>query len=109
MRFTKSVTTPDTLTSESRPADNELDLFGITHPGWVRKENQDHFLVCTVHPQVVVHGTSLPEPGTLPIRGQRLATVLLVADGVGGLAGGSEAARLATETITAYVSSTLRC
>ncbi len=92
-----------------RPADEELDLFGITHPGKVRAENQDHFLVCTVHPQVVIHGTSLPQPEALPLRGTRLATLLVVADGVGGAASGSDAARLATEAITRYVSSTLRC
>lgn len=92
-----------------RPRDDELDLFGLTHPGKVRKENQDHFLLCTIHPQVVVHATSLPEPDHLPLRGQRLATLLLVADGVGGTAAGAEASRLAAESITRYVSSTLRC
>ena len=91
-----------------RPRDDELDLFGITHPGRVRKENQDHFLLCTVHPQVVVHGTSLPEPSALELRGQRLATILLVADGVGGSAAGSKASRLATEAVTRYVAFTLR-
>lgn len=91
-----------------RPTDEELDLFGITHRGKVRSENQDHFLVSTVHPQVVVHGTSLPDPDNLPLRGTRLATVLVLADGVGGATSGSEAARLATEAVTRYVSSTLR-
>lgn len=91
-----------------KPRDEELDLFGLTHPGKVRKENQDHFLVCTVHPEVVVHGTSLPSIDRLPLRGERLATLMLVADGVGGSAAGGEASQLATETITGYVSSTLR-
>ncbi len=89
--------------------DSQLDLFGLTHPGKVRRENQDHFLICTIHPQVVVHGTSLPNIEALPLRGQRLATLLLVADGVGGQAGGDEASRVATEAVTEYVASTLRC
>jgi protein phosphatase len=91
-----------------RPHDSELDLFGLTHVGRVRKENQDHFMLCTVHPQVVVHGTSLPDADKLPLRGERLATYMLVADGVGSGAGGGEASRLALETITQYVATSLR-
>lgn len=91
-----------------RPRDDELDLYGLTHRGRVREENQDHFLLCTVHPQVVLHGTSLPNPESLQLRGQRLATIMLVADGVGGSAAGSRASQLATEAVTRYVSSTLR-
>jgi len=93
----------------TRPRDDELDLFGLTHAGLVRKDNQDHFMLCTIHQQVVVHGTSLPKPDELPLRGQRLATLLLVADGVGSGAAGGEASQLATKAITGYVSSTLRC
>lgn len=91
-----------------RPTDTELDMFGLTHIGRVRKENQDHFMLCTVHPQVVVHGTSLPDPESLPLRGERIATYMLVADGVGSGAGGGEASRLALATITQYVASSMR-
>lgn len=83
-------------------------MFGITHRGKVRPDNQDHFLIATVHPQLVIHGTSLPKTEDLPLRGTRLATVMLLADGVGGAAAGSEAARVAAEAVTRYVSSTLR-
>lgn len=92
----------------AKPRDDELDLFGLTHPGKVRPENQDHFMLCTVHPQAVIHATSLPDPEKLSARGQRLATVMLVADGVGGSAAGREASQLAAETIMRYVTSTLR-
>ena len=44
-----------------RPKDLELDLFGLTHIGRVRRENQDHFMLCTVHPLAVVHGTRSPQ------------------------------------------------
>ncbi|HMA20496.1 MAG TPA: protein phosphatase 2C domain-containing protein [Gemmatimonadaceae bacterium] len=96
---------PATVT---RPADDELDLFGITDRGKVRSENQDHFLVSTVHPQLVIHNTSLPEPEKLPLRGTRFATVLVLADGVGGAAAGNAAARLATEAVMRYLTSTMR-
>jgi serine/threonine protein phosphatase PrpC len=112
-RSTPAVQTVETIASTDeygiRPTDSALDLFGITHPGNVRAENQDHFFVGTIHPEVNVHGTSLANAERLPLRGQRLATVFLVADGVGGQFGGGAASRLAAETITAYVSSTLRC
>ena len=95
--------------TDPRPRDDELDLYGLTHPGRVRSENQDHFLLCTVHPQVVIHGTSLPATDNLALRGERLATIMLVADGVGGSAAGSRASRIATEAVTQYVASALRC
>lgn len=92
-----------------KPHDDELDLFGLTHRGKVRKTNEDHFLVCTVHPTAVIHGTSLPDPERLSLRGERLATIMLVADGVGSGGGGADASRLTAETITRYVASTVSC
>jgi protein phosphatase len=103
--FTVSAEAPST----SKPRDDELDLFGLTHPGLVRTDNEDQFLLCTVHPQVVVHATSLPESDALAARGQRLATILLVADGVGGSAAGHRASRIASEAVTRYVASSFRC
>jgi serine/threonine protein phosphatase PrpC len=87
------ITLSTALRSDQRPRDDELDLFGLTHQGLVRDENEDQFLLCTVHPQVVVHATSLPDATEIGQRGQRLATIMLVADGVGGSAAGSRARR----------------
>jgi protein phosphatase len=92
-----------------RPRDEELDLFGLTHQGKVRRTNQDHFLICTIHPQTVIHGTSLPSTERLPVRGERLATIMMVADGVGSGDAGGEASQLAVETITRYAASALGC
>jgi protein phosphatase len=108
MTITELRTARVTAEPGAKPRDDELDLFGLTHPGKVRRENQDHFLLCTVHPQVVIHATSLPDPEGLPLRGERLATVMLVADGVGGTSAGGEASQLAVEAITRYLTSTLR-
>lgn len=91
-----------------RPSDDELDYYGATDRGKVRPDNQDQFLIGTVHQQVVVHGSSLGDLNALPLRG-RLGSIGLVADGVGGAAAGDEAARIATESVMRYVSSTLRC
>lgn len=108
MVLTDVLTTVSTAAG-AKPRDDELDLFGLTHPGKVRRENQDHFLVSTVHQQAVIHGTSLPDADRLPLRSERLATILLVADGVGGGRAGAEASQLAATSIMRYVSSTMRC
>lgn len=99
---------PNANVPPPRPRDEELDLYGLTHPGRVRPANEDQFLLCTVHPQVVVHGTSL-EPEAITLRGERMATIMLVADGVGGSADGSAASRLATVAVTEYFASAMRC
>ena len=91
-----------------RPNDDEIDLFGITDPGLVRRDNQDHFFIAMVHPQINVIGTSLPSDCALPLRGSRLGTILMVADGVGGSADGATAARLATMAVADYISASFR-
>ncbi|MGH9893192.1 MAG: hypothetical protein ACREA0_14625, partial [bacterium] len=49
------------IAPERKPRDEEIDVYGLTHPGKVRRENQDHFLICGLKKQLVVHSTSLPE------------------------------------------------
>ena len=38
---------------DRKPRDDEMDIFGLTHPGKVRSENQDQFLVCSLHKEAV--------------------------------------------------------
>ncbi len=90
-----------------RPRDEEIDLFGMTHVGNVRPENEDHFLLCTLHRSINVHATSLPAPERLPLKSERLATVAMVADGVGGAVAGSQASELAVERVAGYVARAL--
>lgn len=109
MTDTQQTSTAGTPVRVARPRDDELDLFGVTHRGRVREENEDQFLLCTVHPAVRVHGTSLPDLGELTHPSERLATIMLVADGVGGSAAGQRASRLAAEAVTRHVATSLRC
>jgi serine/threonine protein phosphatase PrpC len=95
--------------SNRKPRDEEIDVYAVTHPGKIRQENQDHFLVCSLRKEVVVHLTSLSQPRQLPAGSERLAFLAMVADGVGGGARGEEASRLAVETIAQYVSRSMRC
>lgn len=89
------------------PTDEELDIFGLTHVGRVRKSNQDHFLIASLRRQMEIHLTSLPE-GTRWPAPKRLAFMAMVADGVGSSAGGEEASRLAVERIAEYVGQCVR-
>ncbi len=91
------------------PRDDQIDVFGLTHQGLVRKQNQDHFLLCSLHKAMRVVGTSLPHPETLQTTSQRLAFIGVVADGVGGTDGGEEASRAAIEAVATYVTNTLEC
>ncbi|OGU04490.1 MAG: hypothetical protein A2W29_01470 [Gemmatimonadetes bacterium RBG_16_66_8] len=92
-----------------KPLDHEIDVHGLTHVGKVRKVNQDHYLLCSLHRQMVVHGTSLPQLDDLPMSGERLAFLAMVADGVGGGTKGGEASRVALREIAQYVTSTMNC
>jgi protein phosphatase len=94
--------------SGERPRDEEIDVFGMTHAGKARTENQDHFLICSIQKTLEVHATSL-DTSEFPRRGERLAFLGVVADGVGGHAGGEEAARVAVGEIAGYVSTSLHC
>ena len=92
-----------------KPRDDEVDMYGLTHTGKVRKDNQDHFLVCSLRKQVQVHHTSLPTGEALALPGDRMAFLAMVADGVGGGTKGEWASRLALETVTRYVADCMRC
>jgi len=46
-------------TALQRPTVAEVDVFGLTHPGLVRRTNADHFLVASLHRTLRVHATSL--------------------------------------------------
>ena len=92
-----------------KPRDSELDVFGVTSVGKVRSQNQDHFLIASLHKHLAVHHTSIPIESLRSEETDRLAFLAMVADGVGGSAGGEEASRFALDAIAAYISRSMHC
>jgi PPM family protein phosphatase len=103
------MTAPTIVGTQRKPSDEEIDVYGLTHPGKVRKENQDHFLICSLKRQMVVRQTSLPDINGVTADPERLAFLMMVADGVGGGLKGEEASRRALEAVTHYVQQSMRC
>nr|MBP6772136.1 hypothetical protein [Gemmatimonadaceae bacterium] len=96
--------TPDT---SRKPRDDEMDVFGVSHVGKVRQENQDHFLMATIHKRVQVLGTNVDDEQRPPAAEQRLAYLAMVADGVGGGVGGGEASAIALDATMHYVNNSM--
>jgi serine/threonine protein phosphatase PrpC len=107
MSATKTSTPEPAVTR--KPRDDEIDVYGLTHPGIVRKDNQDHFLICSLRKQIVVNLTSLPDAEQLGSGIERLAFLAMVADGVGAAAKGEAASRTAVEAVMQYVTRSMRC
>ena len=98
------------LLSDRKPIDQEIDVFGLTDIGKVRADNQDQFLICALQKRVEIHGTSLDDRERLArLASSRLGFLALVADGVGGAAGGHEASKTAIEGVLEYVGDSLQC
>jgi serine/threonine protein phosphatase PrpC len=91
----------------NQPHGHQIDVCGLTHPGLVRSENQDHFLIATLHKSMRVIQTSMPEEALGDLRSPSRGYVFLVADGVGGTPGGRDASRTALRAIVDYVLSAM--
>lgn len=81
---------------------SEIDAFGLTHPGRVRTTNNDHFLIASFHRNLRVHHTSLSTP-LGDVETQSRGFLMLVADGVGGLATAGEGSAVAVTTLTQHL------
>jgi protein phosphatase len=87
----------------------DVDVFGLSDTGKVRKVNEDQFLVASMHKVMEIEQTSLPSQAREHLDSGAMARLLLVADGVGGSAAGEEASGLAVETVAGYVTNSMRC
>src|SRR5215208_3070935 len=92
-----------------KPTDDEIDVHGLTHIGKVRSENQDHFLIGSLHKRLDVLATSLTDAQLKPAEENRLAFLAMVADGVGGGTAGEEASRYTLEGVSEYLARSMHC
>jgi protein phosphatase len=87
----------------------EVDSFGCSDVGKVRGVNEDQFLVAALHKVTEIAHTSIPEKYRRRFDSGARALLLLVADGVGGAAGGEEASSITLDSIVDYVTNSMRC
>jgi protein phosphatase len=76
----------------------QVDVAGLTDPGKARRNNEDHFLVARFDRSMRTVDTNLPD-GDIPRNYAETAYGMLVADGVGGAAGGEVASRTAIHAL----------
>lgn len=101
-----SATGADTQVMESPVVNLAIRVCGRTDAGRVRPSNEDHFLVADLSRTLRVQQTSLPEAASQHSHSR--GHVMLVADGMGGRAGGAVASALTVESVEAFVVELLR-
>jgi PPM family protein phosphatase len=84
------------------PSDGvRIDAAGFTDVGHERRSNEDAFLIATLQRTIVIHGASPAARGWF--KGEPAGTLLVVADGMGGMGGGDVASSTAVTAVTDYL------
>jgi serine/threonine protein phosphatase PrpC len=94
--------TLNTSADRTLSASARVEVAGLSHPGKVRPNNEDHFLICRFGRFLETLHTNVPE-GEIPTRADEIGYGMLVADGVGGGAAGEVASKLAISTLVHLV------
>jgi protein phosphatase len=89
-------------TANPRPRERDIDIFGRSHVGKVRRENQDQYFVASLHKEVKIRTTTVPKRRFRGV-GEPVMALLMVADGVGGGPGGRTASETAVKAVWDYL------
>jgi PPM family protein phosphatase len=84
-----------------------VECGAITHPGKVRTNNEDQFLVARLAKSMRICKTSLPDGDSTRYSDEE-GYLLIVADGMGGAAAGEKASALAVRTVESFVLDTFK-
>jgi PPM family protein phosphatase len=87
---------------------SRVDAYGCTDVGRERAQNQDQYLIATLRRTLEIESASIPFEEPASLRPDAQALLMLVADGVGGAAGGEEASTHTLDTIVRYVAGSSR-
>src|SRR5205823_676895 len=96
----------DTVTQPDGDAPLSVHSFGLTDAGKVRGNNEDQFLIAVLLKALQVQQTSLPQPKVQHSTDR--SYLFVVADGMGGHAGGEQASALAIGSVESFILETFK-
>jgi PPM family protein phosphatase len=87
----------------------QIEVAGLSHSGNVRPTNEDHFAIMTIQKSVRLRATNLQDAAVLEGMCGREVHIFVVADGIGGTAGGELASGVAVRSVIEYLAEAVSC